>query len=171
MADYETLYPGRFIRAADLKGKDVTMVIVGVVAEEIDGKAKAVMTFEGTKKSLVLNRTNAEAVRLMFGRETDDWLGKRVTIFPAVIKDPFGDGEVGAIRVRGSPDIAKAAEATVQRGRKTIRVSVMPTGRPAAAPKGNGKAPPRPTEMSAEEKAAAIAKEHAMAEGEPGSLG
>lgn len=135
--DYETLYPGRFIRAADLKGQDVTLTFKSIAAEEIDGKTKAVCSFEGTKKQLVLNRTNAEAVKLMFGRETNDWLGKRVTFFPALIKDPFGDGEVGAIRVRGSPDITAPASATVQRGRKTIRVAVQPTSKSS-----NGAAPP-----------------------------
>lgn len=163
--DYETLFPGRFIKAVDLKGKDVTLTIASIAAEEIDGKTKAVITFEGTKKQLVLNRTNAEAVKLMFGRETNDWLGKRITIYPATIQDAFGGGgDIPATRVRGSPDISKPMNASVQRGRKTIRVAVQPTGRPA--PKnGNGKAqptPPQPSappEMTEEEKQAAIQAE------------
>lgn len=163
--DYETLFPGRFIKAVDLKGKDVTLTIVSIAAEEIDGKTKAVITFEGTKKQLVLNRTNAEAVKLMFGRETNDWLGKRVTIYPAVIQDAFGGGgDIPATRVRGSPDISKPMNASVQRGRKTIRVAVQPTGRPPAK-NGNGKAQPTPPspsappEMTEEEKKAAIQAE------------
>lgn len=164
--DYETLFPGRFIKAVDLKGKDVTLTIASIAAEEIDGKTKAVITFEGTKKQLVLNRTNAEAVKLMFGRETNDWLGKRITIYPATIQDAFGGGgDIPATRVRGSPDISKPMSASVQRGRKTIRVAVQPTGKPA--PKGNGKAhptpPSAPPEMTDEEKQAAIASELAQA--------
>src|SRR5688500_5095775 len=115
--DYESLFPGRFIKSADLKGKDVTLAIRAVRSEEIDGKPKAILGFEGTKKEMVMNRTNAEALKLMFGRETDDWFGKRVTIYPATIADPFNGGTTTAIRVRGSPDITKPANATVQRGR------------------------------------------------------
>lgn len=163
--DYETLFPGRFIKAVDLKGKDVTLTIASIAAEEIDGKAKAIVTFEGTKKQLVLNRTNAEAVKLMFGRETNDWLGKRITIYPATIQDAFGGGaDIPATRVRGSPDIMKPLTASIQRGRKTIRVAVQPTGK-APAKNGNGKAQPTPPppsappEMSDEEKQAAIQAE------------
>ncbi len=136
--DYETLFPGRFIKSADLKGKDVNLVVRGVRAEKIDDKVKAVVTFEGTPKEWVLNRTNAEALKLCFGRDTDDWLGKMITIYPATIKDPFADGDISAIRVRGSPDIVKAMSATVQRGRKTIKVSVVPTGTKAQRPPSNG---------------------------------
>jgi hypothetical protein len=127
--DYRILFPGKYIQSADFKGKDVTLTVASVQAEEIDGKTKAVMGFLETKKLMVVNRTNAEAFRLMFGNDTDGWLHKRVTLFPAVIKDPFGDGETTAIRVRGSPDITKAQSATIQRGRKTLKVAVQPTGR------------------------------------------
>lgn len=168
--DYETLFPGRFIKAVDLKGKDVTLTIASIAAEEIDGKTKAVITFEGTKKQLVLNRTNAEAVKLMFGRETNDWLGKRITIYPATIQDAFGGGgDIPATRVRGSPDISKPLSASIQRGRKTIRVAVQPTGRPAVAKNGNGKAtPPKSDEPSDEEKAAILAAEAAQAAADDG---
>lgn len=133
---YEKLFPGRFIKSADFDGKDVTLTVKNVRAEEIDDKTKAIMRFEETKRELVLNRTNAEALRVCFGPQVEAWVGKRVTFFPATIKDPFGEGEISAIRVRGSPDITEPKSATVQRGRKTIRVSVRPTGKP------NGKAPP-----------------------------
>jgi hypothetical protein len=143
---YETLFPSRFIRSADFAGKDVTLVILKVFSEDIEDKSKAIMAFEGTKKQLVLCRTNAEACKLMWGPETDDWIGKRLTLYAAVIKDPFGDGEITATRVRGSPELERPLSAVVQRGRKTIKVAVQPTGQKKAAPaaaakpaNGNGK--------------------------------
>jgi hypothetical protein len=144
---YETLFPSRFIRSADFAGKDVTLTIAKVFSEDIEDKSKAIMAFEGTKKQLVLCRTNAEACKLMWGPETDDWLGKRLTLYAAIIKDPFGDGEITATRVRGSPELERPLSAVVQRGRKTIKVSVQPTGQKKAAPaaakpangNGNGK--------------------------------
>lgn len=125
--DYEKLFPGRFIKSADLDRKDVTLQIKAIRSEDIDGKPKAILSFQGTKKEMVMNRTNAEAIKLMFGRETDNWIGKRITIYPETIPDPFNGGTTTAIRVRGSPDIKAAETATVQRGRKTIKVSVAPT--------------------------------------------
>ena len=140
--DYEKLFPGKFLKSADFGGRDVTLTIIEIHAEDIDDKPKAIMSFEGTKKLMVLNRTNAEALKLMFGRETEKWVGKRITFFPATIKDPFSDEMITAIRVRGSPDITKNASATIQRGRKQLKVSVIPTGKQqqATLPQQNGKA-------------------------------
>lgn len=170
--DYEILFPGRFVKSVDLKGKEVTLTIASIKAEEIDEKQKAIISFESTKKSMVLNRTNAEALKLMFGRDTDGWLGKRVTIYPAVMKDPFGDGDITALRVRGSPDIAQAMNATIQRGRKTIKVSVVPTGdaKAAAKPKPKAAAPAAPSNgvpppISDEEAASILAAEADQASG------
>jgi hypothetical protein len=128
MSDYETLFPGRFLKAADFDGRDVTYTIRTVRAEAIEDKDKAILTFSEVKKSMVMNRTNAEAIKLMFGRETNDWVGRRVTFFPAGMADPFTGERIIAIRVRGSPDIKAPASAIVKRGRKDIKVSVVPTG-------------------------------------------
>lgn len=143
--DYEKLFPGRFIKSADLSGKEATLEISAVRSEDIDGKPKAILSFQGTKKEMVMNRTNAESIKLMFGRETDGWLGKKITIYPATIADPFNGGNTTAIRILGSPDIAAPASATVQRGRKTIKVSVKPTGARVAARANGARKPPTAT--------------------------
>ncbi len=122
--DYEKLFPGRFLKSADLPDRGATLEIKAVRSEEIDGKPKAVLSFQRTKKEMVMNRTNAESIKLMFGRETDGWVGKHITIFPATIADPFNGGSTKAIR-------------------KTIKVSVVPTGK-AAKPNGKRQAPPEP---------------------------
>lgn len=173
--DYETLFPGRFLKGADLKG-ETTAEIKSIVGEEIDGKFKAIISFVGAKKQFVCNRTNAEAIKLMLGRETNGWIGKRITLAGVKMADPFSsDGaEVCALRVIGSPEIDKPMSAEVKRGRKTLNIRVRPTGK--AAPKsGNGKpagavqkpaeaapAPSSPTpEMTDEEKAEILARENA----------
>lgn len=143
--DYALMFPSKYVSAADLKGQDVTLTIATVEIQKLEGsdgtfKTKGLVTFEGAQKAWVLNRTNAEAMKLMWGAETDNWVGKRITIYPQKMKDPFSDSEIFAIRVRGSPDIDKPAQATVQRGRKSIRVSVRPT----ATKRPNGKAPQQP---------------------------
>lgn len=152
--DYKLAYPGRFVEGPDLKGQDVTVTIAAVKVEEMDGKTKLILRFEGAKKELVVNRTNAEAFRLMFGRETDGWISKRVTLFPITIKDPFSSDEnatVVAVRVRGSPDIAAPLSDVVRLGKSNKRISVVPTGQaataapsPPAAPAPVHAPPPQP---------------------------
>lgn len=137
---FEELYPNRFIQAADFKGRDVTLTIGAVRAEEMVGmkgtEMKAVLSFVGKKKEFVANRTNGEAIKLMFGRDIAAWIGKRVTLFPTEV-EVAGSVEP-CIRVRGSPDIDKPLKAEVKRGKKTLKISVVPTK--AAAPASNGKA-------------------------------
>lgn len=102
--DFDKLFPGRFLKAADLNGKDVTLTISAVVVDELVGdkgtEMKGLLSFTGKKKQLVLNKTNGLCLKQMFGRETDAWVGKKVTIYPTTFNDE------PCIRVKGSPDIA-----------------------------------------------------------------
>ena len=101
--DFDKLFPGRFLKAADFNGKDVTLKISAVVVDELIGdkgtEIKGLLSFEGKKKQLVLNKTNGLCLKQMFGRETDAWVGKRVTLYPTTFNDE------PCIRVKGSPDI------------------------------------------------------------------
>lgn len=109
---FDQLYPGRFIKAGELLGKRVTLTIADVNLEELVGddgkpKAKAIVSFKETDKSLVTCKTNGLCLREMFGTQLAEWVGKRVTIFPDV-----WNGEP-AVRVWGSPDIERDLEVTV----------------------------------------------------------
>jgi hypothetical protein len=136
--DFDQLFPNRFLKAGELRGKDVTLTISNVSLEELDGdkgkQVKGVVSFKETPKSLVLNKTNGLCLKGMFGRDVGAWFGKRVTIFPAPID--FGDAEI-AIRVRGSPDIEKDLDVEIKLARKKPRtVRMLKTG---GKPSGNGK--------------------------------
>lgn len=134
--DFDKLYPHRFLKAGDFGGKDVTLQISGVRLEELDGakgkETKAVLSFNGTKKELVLNKTNGLCIKAMFGRETDAWLGKRLTFYPAAIQ--FQDSDL-AIRVRGSPDLKSNITFELRLARKTPKAMTLfkTGGQPAAA--------------------------------------
>ena len=139
--NYEAMFPSRFLKAADLQGKEHTLKIGGIKLEKMpDGKTKGILTFEGTDKEWLLNRSNAESLKLMWGIETNDWLHKRVTLYTRTV-DAFGE-QVPAVRVKGSPDIEKAMTATVTRGngqrQKTIKVEVVPTGKAKREPGAEG---------------------------------
>jgi len=55
-------FPGQFIKAADLQGKRVSVVIDRVEMEDIGGETKPVVHFRNKERGLVLNKTNANAI-------------------------------------------------------------------------------------------------------------
>lgn len=114
--DWDELYPGRFIKAADLKGKNVTLTIASVDLEELEGdkgkQIKGVIGFERTEKQLALNKTNGICLKEMFGKKVQQWVGKRVTLMPSMWN---GDD---CIRIYGSPDFPADKEIVVQLPRK-----------------------------------------------------
>jgi hypothetical protein len=114
--DWDELYPGRFLKATDFKGKNVTLKIKEVNLEELEGdkgkQIKGVVSFEKTEKQLALNKTNGICIKDMFGKKVQEWVGKRITLFAS-----SWNGEE-CIRIFGSPDIAETREITVQLPRK-----------------------------------------------------
>src|SRR5579863_4704163 len=85
--DWDELYPGRFMKAVDFKGKPVTLTIAEVKIEELVGdkgpQIKGIVSFEKTEKQLALNRTNGICLKAMFGRRVQEWIGHKVTLYPA----------------------------------------------------------------------------------------
>ena len=109
--DWDELYPGRFLKAGDFKGKQVTLTMSEVKIEELVGdkgpQIKGVISFEKTEKQWALNKTNGLCLKAMFGRKVQEWVGKRVTLFPS-----NWNGEM-CIRVYGSPDIDEEMEVPI----------------------------------------------------------
>ena len=116
--DWDELYPGRFLKASDLKGKIVTLEIASVDIEELEGtkgkQIKGIIKFKNTKtdKALALNKTNGICLKAMFGKLVQEWVGKRVMLHKA---EWNGDD---CIRVYGSPDLAADLEVEVALPRK-----------------------------------------------------
>ena len=106
---YDQLFPGRFIKAGEMHDKPVTLTISGValdVLESEDGteKMQAVVNFREIKRQWALNKTNAQCLVAMWGIDSDDWMGRRVTLFAE--RDASGLSDSGlCLRVKGSPDI------------------------------------------------------------------
>ena len=145
--DFDKLYPSRFLKAGEFAGRDVTLTVSAVRLEELEGQKgkqmKAIVSFSETKKELVLNRTNGLCIRAMFGRETDAWVGKRVTLYPAPID--FGDTNI-AIRVRGSPDLpAPLAFELKLPKKKPAQVTLQKTATAQPKQAARGKTKPTPT--------------------------
>jgi hypothetical protein len=103
--------PKETLFAFDLDGRDITLTIAAVAAGEMTGEQgrkskKPMIAFEGTTKKLAANATNCKAIVALYGSaETNDWIGKRITLFATTCE--FGGKTVDCIRIR--PSIPKAA--------------------------------------------------------------
>jgi hypothetical protein len=121
--DWDELYQGRFLKASDLKGKNVTLQIASVDLETLEGEKgpqkKGVIAFERTDKQLALNKTNGICLKEMFGKKVQGWVGKRVTLM-----SQLWNGEE-AIRIFGSPDLPEDKEITVSLPRKRPMTMTM----------------------------------------------
>ena len=65
--------------------------------ETLGNDDKPVVYFENKEKGLVLNKTNATVIAAGYGPETDGWVGKPITLYPAKVS--FQGQMVAAIRV------------------------------------------------------------------------
>jgi hypothetical protein len=135
--DWDELFPGRFLKAGDFKGKKVTLTMASVKIEELIGdkgpQIKGVIAFKETEKQWALNKTNGICLKEMFGRKVPEWEGKRVTLFP----DTW-DGEL-CIRVWGSPELETDKEVTISLPRKRPFKKVMHKVSAPAAVKSSSK--------------------------------
>ncbi len=95
-------YPSNYVKASDLNGKPCPLTIRTCVLEELgqgsDKEQKPVLYFNGAQKGLVLNKTNANAIKDAYGDETGGWEGKPVEVYPARVE--FKGNLVDGIRVR-----------------------------------------------------------------------
>jgi len=99
----ELMFPSKYLKAADLMGKDVAVVIESVKGEELQTTAgktyKYVVSFKGKEKLLVLNKTNAKAIASALNEpKAAKWAGRQITLFPTTC-DAFGK-RADCIRVR-----------------------------------------------------------------------
>lgn len=107
MPHYKLFFDRDYIFACDLQGKDVTLTIERVTAGELTAiggrKSKKPLCFfrEGkSRKPLALNSTNCKTIAAMYGSDTSDWIGKRVTLYPT--QTQMGNETVDCIRIRPS---------------------------------------------------------------------
>lgn len=99
----DLLFPSKYAKAADLRGKNVAVVIERIVPREKlmmqGGKSdqKPVIYLKGKEKGWILNKTNARSIAKVYGPEVGNWIGKTVVIMSAEVE---ARGEmVEAIRV------------------------------------------------------------------------
>ena len=101
----------KHLKAKDFLGKHLRVLINDVQVVEFDAtkdapaSSKAVLTFEGKEKGLVLNATNAETLCKAYGEESDGWIGRHISLTTAEY-DNFPPGwVVAALDVEYDDDI------------------------------------------------------------------
>ncbi|HEC61932.1 MAG TPA: hypothetical protein ENI27_06715 [bacterium] len=98
MSDIMNAFPSDYLKEADLMGSPKTFTMVSVSVEKVGDDTKPVVHFQEDARGLVLNKTNANTISDVYGRETDDWTGKKIELYPHTTE--FQGHMVPCIRVR-----------------------------------------------------------------------
>ena len=140
MPHYKSMFEDNgMLYACHLDGKDFTLTIRKVEAGSVTGSKgkkdkKPIVHFERTDKKLALNKTNGKVIAGMYGPDTDDWVGKRITLYATTTE--FGSETVECIRVR--PKVPPAPADAQRRGNGRS----APAPAPAPAQDEHGDPPP-----------------------------
>jgi hypothetical protein len=99
-------FPSQFLKWEDIDGAEPTVTISAAQMETLGDDHKLVLKFTGKQKRFVCNRTNANTLEQLYGSDTDEWLGKQITLF--VVPVQFQGRMVNGLRVRapGKPSTA-----------------------------------------------------------------
>ena len=93
-------FPGKYLKAADLRGRELKVTITAVVPEEV-GMTKdrrPVVYFKDQERGLVLNKVNSTEIARVAGDDTNNWPGTTIILYET---SAFFAGEmVPAIRVK-----------------------------------------------------------------------
>lgn len=94
----DEMFPSKYLRAADLPRRGLTLTIDAIEKEQIGGDDKWVLYFVGEdERGLCLNKTNALAIADGYGRDTENWSGRKIHLRKE--KVAFQGNRVDAIRV------------------------------------------------------------------------
>jgi hypothetical protein len=93
------LCPPPHLECADFpKETEVTIKTVSFAEVGEEKANKGVLHFEEFTRGLVLNRTNLKRIIEWHGNETDEWVGKKIKLYPS--ETEFGGKTVDCIRVK-----------------------------------------------------------------------
>jgi len=76
----------KHLKAKDFLGKNLKVAIKDVQFVEFEGRdgappdKKAILLFEGKEKGLVLNGTNNDTLCNAYGYDSDNWVGKSISL-------------------------------------------------------------------------------------------
>ena len=104
MPHWKSFFDKEYIGCWDLE-RDVTVEITAVTKAKLEGtpivkaNSRPVLSFKGTDKKLIVNSTIGSCIQGMYGPQIQDWIGKRVTLYPTTCAAK-GGAQVECVRVR-----------------------------------------------------------------------
>ncbi len=126
------IFPSKYLTAADLPEEGMTLTIRFITVERMmDGVEKPIASFVERQlpdgkpiKDMIINVTKWNTITKMYGDESDDWHGKRISIRPGETKMKGdvvacidvssrkpGEPKKANGRAKGSPEAEKAIAA------------------------------------------------------------
>jgi len=112
MPNINDIFPSKYLKAHDLKGKSPTVTIDRVVLEQVRGRkgtdTKAVVYFRGKAKGMLFNKTNAQSVtQIAHSPVTEQWAGVAVTLYATT--DKFGTETHDVIRIKAPVSASRSS--------------------------------------------------------------
>lgn len=147
---YDELFPGRFLKAHECLNKPTFTIehvrIETLSSEDKGDKDTPLVMFRESPRGLVLNKTNGQCLKHMFGPVLDEWKGRRIVLM-CDDNVQLGRERVSGVRIYGSPDIAKDTAVEIKLPKRKARMhKLVCTAK--SAPK-----PPKPDPVDAAEDA------------------
>ena len=97
MPKMDDLFPSKWLKYSDLPDDGQCLTILDVTVEAVGEDDKPCLRFNETTKIFGCNKTNARTMFTTLGTDTDEWIGKKVFLFPT--QCDFQGEQVDCIRV------------------------------------------------------------------------
>lgn len=123
----DQLHPSKYLAASDFPGPQIGVMAYINMEEMNDGVMKPILYFSNLPKGIVLNKTNAHSIGMIYGDETDAWAGQHIEVYQ---DHTLFQGEMKpCIRVR-APQQVPVQQAPVQPMQQTQPVQPVPQTQP-----------------------------------------
>lgn len=88
MVSINEAFPNKYLKADDLQGREVSVVISGAEIEEVGQKKdrRLVLYFRGKEKGMVCNKTNAGRIAFFYGDDTEGWTGQPIILYAEMVE-------------------------------------------------------------------------------------
>jgi hypothetical protein len=132
MVNINEIFQGDYLKAYDfggIEGRPVLATINHVTLETMnDNSQKICLHLREYEKGILLNKTNATVIASYAGSDTDDWNGKQVVIYVAMVE--FQGKSTEGIRLR-QPKPQPIAAKPVHVAPQPAQQYAPPAGHPA----------------------------------------
>lgn len=109
----DEMYPSKWLKPDEVPDGDLILTVADVTFEGVgpEKEMKLVLAFRENTKRLVCNVTNAKTLKGLYGKDPNEWIGKRIALYATEV--PFGGEQRMGIRVRMRPPAQEPAAAPV----------------------------------------------------------